>query len=190
MTLNLDERKEICRFFLEVVCLSRNVRITARALGMRSLLDSWFAYNAGGSFLTRNDNPRWLNVGDFKGKEAQKCIDMADFVSYDARRKIVDKDYSALMKDHVVPIRRLGKELRSATTTEDVERVLRNSYRIGIITAAEDLRLEEKLKEKMPDEWKVGDEVLARYRCVSITGEPGSRNAELERAWLFEPESR
>tara|TARA_R110000787_G_scaffold237879_2_gene344208 strand:+ start:587 stop:1168 length:582 start_codon:yes stop_codon:yes gene_type:complete len=142
----------------------------------RTSIDSWFGYLRGGAFLSRNGRPHWFNaeqlVNPPKRLEATRSM---HFISNKALA-IIESDLrpANLVKDHAVPCLVLLRELKQMrpTTKGEVERFLKDKYRVGVITRDEDRALNLcGLRQAMPPH----DGLLARYVAAKISGvEPES----------------
>ncbi|MDA1311470.1 MAG: hypothetical protein O2985_17960 [Proteobacteria bacterium] len=136
---------------------------------LRTFLDNWFQYDKGKPFLNNNCRPIWFNKPDpVKYKDALLRM---HFVSEDARRVIDGGLQEHLVKDHAVPVKVIGKILMDdkTITSASLQERLCTIYRLGVITKSEDLKLNAAgLRQKMPSDWRIGDDVFARYVRVGI----------------------
>jgi len=157
-----------------------------RAAPFRDFMDNWYAFNNGeANLLTSGSRPRWFNNPDavkfgnalnamhFKSVAADKILKLArdDPEKYHIRRKEKDP-LIRLMVDHSVPLLHIRDRLlfnpKAQHTEETVRSILCRWYRLGVITADEDHRLNGKgLQSRMPDSWDEND-VFARYHEVEI----------------------
>jgi len=158
-----------------------------RAAPFRDFIDNWYAFSATDThLLTKGSRPRWFNNPNavtfgkalsamhFRSKDAENILTLArtSGAEYLARR--VRKEASIrLMVDHAVPlliIRDMLFDPNVTHTEESLHHLLRRSYRLGVITADEDHRLNAlHLQSKMPPNWDRSD-VFARYRYAGIEG--------------------
>ena len=179
----LSDYERIANSYVTHILVAVNAR--DRAAPFRDFVDNWYAFKAiDGHLLTKADRPRWFNnpnaaiLGDaltamhFKSSNASEILALArdNRTEYEDRR--AKKDVSVrLMVDHAVPLLVLKDILfaRDAKHTEEtIHAVLCQRYRLGVITADEDKRLNQAgLQSKMPSNWN-GDDVFARYQQVGI----------------------
>lgn len=136
---------------------------------LRTLVDDWYAYDRKGSFLNRNGRPKWLNKPD--PIKHYDVLNSMDFISKKAQKVLGGISKEHLVKEHAVPIATLDKLLTKSqpATVEDVAKTLSEYYRLGVLTQSEHEELTELgLRAEMPNGWKFGDSVFARYEKASI----------------------
>jgi hypothetical protein len=161
------------------------VSVGDRAAPFRDFVDNWYAFKApGGHLLTKGNLPRWFNnpnatiLGDaltamhFRSSKAAEIIALARDNNTEYEDRLAKKDASVrLMVDHAIPLRVIKNKLftqEAKHTAETIHAVLCQWYRLGVITAEEDKRLNEAgLQSKMPPNWNETD-VFARYQQVGI----------------------
>ncbi len=139
---------------------------------VRTFADKWFAYSKRGNFLTKNNRERWFNglKANSLSQLNKECLLDMHFISRDALSSIKKKSNISLIKDHIVPIKVIHGILQTDInrSEENIERLLKKYYRIGVITKEEDHKLNNlQLKSKMPDDWD-GNDVYARYKRADI----------------------
>lgn len=159
---------------------------------LRTHLDEWAAFEAGGTLLTRGMNQVWLNNPCPISKGA-RLLEYMDRFSPTARAICergargdaeVKKPRSGeaapyrLMVDHSIPVSVLGKEIERSTDLDSfasLQDFLRSNFRRAVITFTEDALLNrphgsegKSLKQRMPDGWEFGDDPYARYRAAGI----------------------
>jgi hypothetical protein len=158
-----DLRKTYLRYLLEYVRSG-----DPHSNVFRTFVDNWFAYYTGGSFLKTSLAAKWFNRADLKKKPDA----IAKFHLCSVRAKqVIDGivEWEDLVKDHCIPLSILRKKLCKAnpTTIEDVERILIQYYKIGLITQEENAKLNaRRLRSEMP----IGVETSpnARYESANI----------------------
>ena len=70
--------------------------------------------------------------------------------------------------DHAIPIKVLFRLFWNAETPDDMKKVT-DAYWVAVITKDENNRLNATgLKQKMPDDWQLGNDPLARWNKVNI----------------------
>jgi hypothetical protein len=165
------------------------VRVGDNGHVFRDFLDNWAAFRSGGVHVSSGERPRWLNNPKPWAKVSAAVHEM-DWVSRDAavilaRGKAQDQELKLsrasddedtrnrfrLIVDHAVPLSALCKRLHSEriATPRKVEAFLLDWFRRGVITYAEDRRLNERgLNKKMPREDWWNDSPFARYREAGI----------------------
>jgi len=168
MKANLDKLRESYLRYLKIYIELQN----PDGKLIRTFLDSWFAYKMKGNFLTKNNIPRWFNkLNTNKLSDAEKdCLLKMNFISKNALEAIYHKSDTYLMKDHSVPVKIIHKLLQSdlSRSEKNIEEFLNKYYRLGVLTKAEDIRLNDiKLKSDMPQDWD-GNDVFARYKKAGI----------------------
>jgi hypothetical protein len=147
-----------------------------RSAPFRTFFDNWFAFRMAGPFLNQNSRPHWFNnpSPDKHGSALENC----HFVSCGAARVLSGMSRDRLVKDHCVPVSTLREIIidRQPQTIEDVEGLLLQFYRVGVLTKAEDDRLTAVgLRSEMPAGWTTAQNVFARYSEAEIIGQEPSR---------------
>lgn len=140
---------------------------------IRDFADRWFAYYKQGPFLNKNNRERWFNGlhADKLSDEERNALLQMHFISKDALLAIKKQSKTKLIKDHSIPIKKISEILlqqKGNPLEKNIEQLLLKFYSLGVITFAEDLKLNQiKLKSKMPEDWD-GDAVFARYDKAGI----------------------
>jgi len=145
----------------------------------RTSIDSWFGYLRGGAFLSKNGRPHWFNAEQLVNSPGRLDATRSMHFISNAALAVINSDErpANLVKDHAVPCLVLLRELKQIrpTTKAEVERFLKDRYRLGVITRSEDRALNScGLKQAMPP----SDGLLSRYVTAKIYGvepEPISR---------------
>jgi hypothetical protein len=102
-----------------------------------------------------------------KSVAAQQCLDVSAFKGKHLHGSLVAL---GLTYEHMVPLSVLGNLLVGAQNhPREVKRILEGYYQVCWLTKEEDRKLNSLgLKSKMPDGWKDGDPLDARYRHAGI----------------------
>jgi hypothetical protein len=156
--------------YLEHILIATKLR--DHSAPFRTFFDNWFAFRQGGPFLNANSRPHWYNnpCPDKHGAALRR----AHFVSQAAARTLGGVTRERLMKDHAIPVSILRDMLfqEHPRTVEDVRAFMLAHYRFGIITDAEDRRLNKAgLRSRMPNGWVNGESPFARYEAVGIAAQ-------------------
>lgn len=178
------QREAIASSYLRHIILAAEVG--DRTAPFRDFLDNWFAFEVGGPFLSRGERPVWfnnpsawskrtmMNQMHFTSHAARKVLDAAayDKAAYDDLRRA--KDVSVrLMVDHAVPLGVLREHILANAAlhnTDELRNYLKCTYRLGVITHAEDAVLTRLgLRSAMPEGWD-GTNVYARYEAAGVAG--------------------
>ena len=68
--------------------------------------------------------------------------------------------------EHPIPSNYITKEILKNPTKEKIKKILTKTDHIAIITQDENKQI--KSRSKMPDKWKIGDNIWARYKNTKI----------------------
>jgi len=151
----------------------------------RDFVDNWNAFHsAHDHHRTREGRPRWFNnpsallrrdmlrALDFRSAGAEAILVGAeqDAALYRRRYEARDRD-TKLVVDHAVPVGCMVAAFFSGAvkiTRDGIRTYLSANYRLGLLSAAEDARLNASgLRSAMPVGWD-GGSVFARYAAAGI----------------------
>lgn len=142
----------------------------ARGGDFRSLADDWYGFCRGVPFVKQTGTVRWLNRGDLLELKLRKAIRTFDFLSKAAWELHEERRPDRwLVKDHAIPLICIKRHMieENLQTILEVEEILFERYRLGLITKAEDAKLNEHhLRQAMPCGREA--EPFARYLEVGI----------------------
>lgn len=160
-----------------------------RGAPFRDFIDNWAAFSSGTDHhVSSGDRPRWFNNPclrtrqamlyslDFRSAATGPLLDYARTspAEYKARRAAKDQAVR-LIVDHAVPIDVMVRMMfgpepgeRVEQTAEGIRSYLTRWYRLGLLTADEDARLNRAgLRSAMPHDWD-RHSIFARYDAVGI----------------------
>ncbi len=151
----------------------------------RDFIDNWAAFtNEADHHRTASNRVVWFNNPDAVGRRAMLlslpfrstgadailCYAAAQPGEYRERRKAKDKAVK-LIVDHAVPLDMMKRQLFEAgsdLSRNAVRNHLQRWYHLGLLTDAEDAKLNGLgLRSRMPDSWN-GEDLTARYRKAGI----------------------
>lgn len=178
--------RELADSYLDHVLLI--LRVNDGGARLRDFLDPWWSFTRGAPFVTQRDN----------GHHAQHTLDnpcpryhgirlsKLDWISQSAaealKRNVAKKGRdkadleNAFMVDHAVPLSLIRNHLFAhgrEWSIETLREYLTHHYKRGLLTRAEDARLNAKigretLKAAMPKGWKPWGDPFARYEARQI----------------------
>lgn len=180
----MNRRAQLAESYLDHIAIALSVN--DQGAPFRTFIDNWYAFETGTGHLTKGERPIWFNnpcakthnsalrAMHFQSVSAAAVI---EFAGTDPRRYLEArqaKDTAVrLMVDHAIPLRVLVQLLSAAAkgeppSRENIRAHLRRWYRLGVITAAEDARLNQRgLRSAMPASWD-GKDLYARYAEAGI----------------------
>jgi hypothetical protein len=151
----------------------------------RDFIDNWAAFDAEANHH-RNTRNRviWFNNPDaigrrpmllslpFRSAGADAILQLAAETPGEYRERQKAKDGTIrLMVDHAVPLTVMVKRLfqpEADLSREALRKYLRRWYHLGLLTSAEDAKLNGLgLRSQMPKNWN-GEDLIARYRAADI----------------------
>lgn len=177
-------------------------RVLAWASGaqgsLRTHLDEWAAFEAGGELLTRGGRQRWFN-NPCPWREWSRLACHMDWLTPAAAailRRGRERDPAVrkprrgdvapfrIIVEHAVPVKVIGEAVRRDTQLWSMARLrefLRHHYKRGVLTSEEDKQLTTAgLRQAMPSEWNPWDDPFARYHAVPLfRAEVGARGENL-----------
>lgn len=161
-----ERRSALRRYFAGAIAGFRRHDVRDTSL-LRTLLDSWFAYECGGDFVKPTGNPRTFNKPT--GRLEFAALGQLRCRSVDAQRVLEGRASERLIKDHCIPVAALRwlmlEELPDDPTLDAVEDWLRRRYHVAALTFAENERIA--FSDRMPPAWD-GADPYARYVGIEL----------------------
>lgn len=182
--LNESKLKRLAESRLEHVLIA--LRDGDCAYNVRDVLDPWWCFERGDPFVTKRADGGY---GDQQFNKPcawkfREVLPKFDWMSSEAETirnkgieaKIVDRKNHpkalTLIVDHSVPLAVICKHLWRTPerwTVESLRQFLQQNFRRAVISVRENDLLDAKgLKSRMPEGWRVGTDLFARYRAVAI----------------------
>ena len=163
------------------------IAVEARDAGapFRDFIDNWAAFSSDTNHhRSAGNRPKWFNNPDatrrmamlktlrFRSVAADEILSLATKTPAEYRARVKEGDTGVrLIVDHAVPIAVIVEHLFTQAadlTTDRIRSVLERWYCLGLLTIADNGKLNTgSLGSKMPPEWH-GVDVFARYKQAGI----------------------
>lgn len=136
-----------------------------------TLIDSWYAYERGGVFIKRTQNPRTLD--NPKGSLELAAMRQLPFISRSAGAVLFKGEMGRLVREHSIPKAFLRElfldEVPLDGGIEKIQEWLLSRYHVAALTEAEHRNLSN--RSVMPVDWD-GNDAWCRYLGLARYDEP------------------